>query len=57
MPARSEASPAEAMEASSANATMPTTKPIAIAALAYHVAGWIGESRNARIGLRARVRG
>ena len=53
-PATIVANPADAREMSAVNAMMPTKGPMPIAAFAYQVAVWIGESRNARIGLRAR---
>src|SRR4029079_2346856 len=43
-----------AMEKIVADAATAMKNPRAIAVFAYHVAGWIGESANARIGLRAR---
>ena len=53
-PARMIVRPTEARLAIAANDTMPTKKPATIAALAYHVAGWIGENKNAWSGLRER---
>ena len=53
IPARSVAIPAEASETITLKAKIPMKKPRPIAAFAYQVAGWIGESRNARTGWRA----
>ena len=54
-PATRVANPADAMEMRMANAKTPRKKPRPMAAFAYQVAGWMGESRNARMGLRARL--
>ena len=52
-PARSVVMPADTRVRMTANAPNPTTSPRAIAAFAYQVTGWTGDSTNARTGERA----
>ena len=54
MSARMSVKPVETRPAITTNAPTPMNRPRAIAVLAYQVAGWIGDSRNARMGSRPR---